>query len=94
MNVPATFQALLNAVFQDQLRKNVLVLFDDMLIYSKMMEKHVVHLQMVLQKMVKHSLYAKRSKFQFGQSQIEYLGHIISRNGMSTDPSKVQVMKD
>lgn len=54
----------------------------------------MVHLQVVLQKMVEYSLYAKRSKCQFGQSTIEYLGHILTKDGVSTDPNKVQIMKE
>lgn len=90
-NAPASFQALMNSVFQDQLRRSVLVFFDDILIYSKTLAEHVTHLKVVLEKMVEHKLYAKRSKCEFGQPSLEYLGHIISKDGVSTDPNKVQV---
>lgn len=91
-NAPATFQALMNEIFEDQLRKNVLVFFDDILIYSDSLHNHLLHLEMVLQKLHNHSLYAKESKCLFGQRQLEYLGHIISSQGVATDPSKVQAM--
>lgn len=87
-NAPAMFQALMNKVFQQQLRKNVLVFFDDILVYSKILEEHLNHLQSVLQKMVDNKLFAKHSKCLSGQSKLEYLGHIISHEGVSTDPSK------
>ncbi|XP_074346381.1 uncharacterized protein LOC141685160 [Apium graveolens] len=77
-NAPATFQALMNSVFQEQIRKTMLVFFDDILVYSKSLEEHVYHLHIVLQKMVNNSLFAKRSKCQFGRATLEYLGHIIS----------------
>lgn len=57
-NAPATFQALMNSVFQEQIRKNVLVFFDDILVYSHSLEEHVHHLQTVFQKMVENSLFA------------------------------------
>lgn len=68
--------------------------FDDILIYSPIFEEHIHHIQLTLSVLRKHKLYAKRSKCQFGQQRIEYLGHIISHNGVSTDPDKVQDMVD
>lgn len=76
-NAPATFQSLMNTVFKEYLRKFVLIFFDDILIYSRSLEEHVVHLQLVFQKMREHSLYAKESKCAFATSKVEYLGHYI-----------------
>lgn len=91
-NAPATFQALMNDIFEEQLRKSVLVFFDDILVYSSNLESHLTHLKFVLQQMEKHILFAKESKCLLGQRQIEYLGHIISFQGVATDPLKVQAM--
>lgn len=88
-NAPASFQALMNDIFQEQLRKYVLVFFDDILIYSSSFEEHLGHLQAVLQQMRANQLYIKFSKCSFGQPQLEYLGHIISKDGVATDPNKV-----
>lgn len=93
-NAPATFQALMNSVFQEELRKHVLVFFDDILVYSSSLEEHYHHLMGVLEKMKAHQLYAKRSKCFFGQQQLEYLGHLISQEGVSTDPEKIKVMQE
>lgn len=84
----------MNSIFQEQLRKNVLVFFDDILVYSRSMDEHLSHLQLVLQKMIDHKLVAKRIKCLFGQKQLEYVGHVISREGVSTDPSKISAMKE
>lgn len=91
-NAPASFQALMNDVFNQQLRSSVLVFFDDILVYSKNLDDHLLHLRTVLGIMQDHKLFSKLSKCSFGQPQMEYLGHIISSSGVSTDPAKIEAM--
>ena len=91
-NAPATFQALMNSVFEPYIRKFVLVFFDDILIYSPDLTTHLHHLSLVLNTLRTHSLYAKLSKCTFGQNQVEYLGHIVTEAGVSADPAKVEAM--
>ncbi|GJS32512.1 retrotransposon-related protein [Tanacetum coccineum] len=92
-NAPSTFQSLMNTVLKTYLRKFVLVFFDDILIYSKSEEEHWGHLRTVLQIMQQHTLFAKESKCTFAANKMEYLGHIISDKGVSTDPTKIQATK-
>ncbi|KAL0533703.1 hypothetical protein IC582_027744 [Cucumis melo] len=89
-NAPATFQALMNAIFKPFLRKLVLVFFDDILVYSKNENDHLVHLGKVLSILRKHKLYANRKKCSFAQHKIEYLGHVISGEGVEVDPEKIK----
>lgn len=91
-NAPATFQALMNTIFQPLLRHCVLVFVDDILIYSKTLEDHLHHLQQVFTILKHHKLYLKKSKCSFAQSSLEYLGHIISAQGVATDPHKTQAI--
>ncbi|XP_031110384.1 uncharacterized protein LOC116014814 [Ipomoea triloba] len=91
-NAPATFQALMNSVFKPLLRRSVLVFFDDILIYSPNFEEHLQHLRAVFKIMREQHLYAKLSKCSFAQHQIEYLGHIISVEGLQTDPEKIKAV--
>lgn len=66
-----------------------MVFFDEILVYSKDWDAHLLHLQLVLGLLRQHTLYAKRSKCSFGQLKVEYLGHIITADGVSTDPDKI-----
>ena len=69
-NAPSTFQSLMNDVFKPYLRKFVLLFFDDILVYSRDMATHVLHLKSVLQLLFDHKLFAKRSKCTFAYSRV------------------------
>lgn len=92
-NAPATFQCVMNSTFAPFLRKSVIVFLDDILVYSPSWTDHLLHLRQVLQTLRDNHLFAKISKFSFGLSSIHYLGHIISNQGVTTDPDKTLVMQ-
>jgi hypothetical protein len=93
-NAPSTFQGLMNSIFNPFLRKFVLVFFYDILIYSKSWEDHVRHVDKVLQLLKEKQLYAKPSKCFFGVKEVDYLGHIVSHEGVKVDPNKIKAMMD
>jgi hypothetical protein len=77
-----------------ELDKFVVVFIDDILVYSKNEEGHAEHLRIVLQRLRDHKLYAKFSKCEFWLDSVKFLGHTISIEGISVDPSKVQGVMD
>ena len=82
----------MNEIFRPFLCKFILVFFDDILIYSRSLEEHVQHLQMVLEILDKHKLFANMKKCTSAQPQIDYLGHLITVEGVETDPEKTKAM--
>ena len=93
-NAPAAFMKMMNSVFRDFLDESVIIFIDDILIYSKDEESHRKHLRAVLERLREHKLYAKLSKCSFWQKGIEFLGHIVSDQGISVDPEKIRAIKD
>jgi hypothetical protein len=89
-NSPAYFMYLINKVFMEYLDKFVVVFIDDILVYSRCDEEHEEHLRLALQKHRENRLYAKLSKCEFWMKQVAFLGHVISKGGISVDPSKVR----
>ncbi len=89
-NSPSVFQAYINDVFRDMLNRWVIVYIDDILIYSDFLETHVQQVQAVLNRLMEHQLYAKKEKCEFHQTQVSFLGYIISTDGVTMDNNKVQ----
>jgi hypothetical protein len=89
-NAPTYFMYLMNKVFMEYLDKFIMVFIDDILVYSRSEEEHEEHLRLALQKLREHRLYAKLSKCEFWMKQVAFLGHVISKGGISVDPRKVQ----
>nr|AAO37503.1 retrotransposon protein, putative, Ty3-gypsy sub-class [Oryza sativa Japonica Group] len=89
-NAPAFFMNLMNKVFMEFLDKFVVVFIDDILIYSKSEEEHEQHLQLVLEKLKEHQLYAKFSKCDFWLKEVQFLGHIVNAQGVAVDPANVE----
>jgi len=93
-NALVAFIDTMNRVFRLFLDKFAIVFIDDILIYSPSKEEHEVHLKVVLQTLQEHKLYAKFSKCEFWLSQVVFLGHVISTEGISVDLAKIMVVKN
>jgi hypothetical protein len=92
-NAPATFQGFMNIIFAHLLRKGVLVFMDDILIYSATLEEHISLLRKVFEILEQHQFLIKRSKCSFACSKVEYLGHVISGQGVATDLAKITAVQ-
>jgi hypothetical protein len=89
-NAPAVFQHMANDIFRNFLDIFTIVYLEDILIYSKNQEEHDLHVYQVLARLREYGLYAKLEKCAFNKSQVEFLGYVISQDGIAMDPSKVQ----
>ena len=93
-NAPATFQAYINKALQGLINDFYIVYLDDILVFSKTKEEHDQHLQQICQWLRDAELYAKPSKCQFYQQEIEFLGFIISTQGIYIDLERIHTIKE
>ena len=93
-NAPATFQRLMNDVFRKHLDDFVIVYIDDILIFSKDEAEHLEHLEKVFELLREHKLYGKPSKCEFATPSCTFLGHVISRDGICPEISKVEAIQE
>ena len=93
-SAPATFMRLMNDTLMPYLDKFVIVYLDDICIYSKTPEEHLDHLRKVLTLLQQEKLIGKLAKCEFGISSMEFLGHVVSDQGIATDPGKVKSVQD
>ncbi|KAJ0458184.1 putative nucleotidyltransferase, Ribonuclease H [Helianthus annuus] len=91
-NAPAVFMDLMNRVFHEFLDKFIIVFIDDILVYSKSKEEHEYYLRTVLEILRQKKLYTKFSKCEFWLDQVAFLGHVVSTEGISMDPAKVEAI--
>ena len=93
-NAPLVPMILMNGVFHTYLNQCIIVFLDDILIYLKIVEEHEVHLHQVLQCLRNHQLYGNLGKCGFFQSEVKYLGHIITGDGIVVDMEKIHAIMD
>jgi hypothetical protein len=93
-NAPTHFMYMMNSVFMQELDKFVVIFIDDILIYSENEEEHAEHLRIVLSRLREHQLYAKFSKCESWLKKVPFLGHVLSGDGISVDPTKVHEVLD
>jgi hypothetical protein len=93
-NAPTTFMRLMDDVLRPFTNSFVVVYLDEILIFSKMWEEHMRHIEQVLSTLRKHKLYANLEKFSFGINMLQYLGYIVDEHGVHVDPAKIQFIRD
>src|SRR6266496_6110910 len=92
-NTPLTFQRLINKVLREYIDEFIIVYIDDLLIYSKTFEEHLEHIRKVFEKLREANLMMKLKKCKFCIPNVEFLGHIIGRDGLQPDSSKIEKME-
>lgn len=88
-NAPGTFQGLINDTLREYLDIFCIVYLDDILVFSDTLEEHIDHVRKVLRKLRERDLFCKLSKCQFHVTETDFLGFIVSSEGISMDPRKV-----
>lgn len=93
-NAPSTFQRLMERMFGDQRFQTLLLYLDDIIIFSSTVQQHLERLEMVLSRLQRQGLKANLQKCCFFQPQVTYLGHVVSKAGVSTDPAKINAVSE
>ncbi|GJP60385.1 hypothetical protein CLOP_g17596 [Closterium sp. NIES-67] len=91
-NAPSTFQMTMNGVFRELLDKCVIIYLDDILIYSRSREQHLKDLDAVFTLTHKNRLITKGSKCNILKQELEFLGHVVSTEGVKIDPKKIKTI--
>uniref|UniRef100_A0A803JJR6 Gypsy retrotransposon integrase-like protein 1 n=1 Tax=Xenopus tropicalis TaxID=8364 RepID=A0A803JJR6_XENTR len=89
---PATFQRIMEKTVGDMHLLEVLVYLDDIIVFGKTLEEHEERLMKVLDRLEKEGLKLSLDKCKFFQSSVTYVGHVVSAEGISTDPSKIEAV--
>ncbi|CAB4419687.1 unnamed protein product [Rhizophagus irregularis] len=92
-NAPGTFQRLMDEILKEYIGEFVTVYLDDIMIYSRDFEEHLEHVDRVLNKLGENNMIAKLKKCQFGLRNINFLGHIVGKDGLRPDEKKVEKIK-
>jgi hypothetical protein len=93
-NAPATFQKIMNKILGTSIEKYVMVYLNDIIIYSHTFEEHLKHLEKVLNRIRRVNFCLKAEKCYFGANKLQFLGHVVSEDGVKPDPEKVEKIRD
>lgn len=93
-NAPATFMRMMHDIFHDYLDSFVIIYLDDILVYSRTPEEHLRHVRLVLERLRAAKLFAKKEKCTFAAAEVEFLGHVVSQDGIKMDGAKVKAIVD
>src|SRR5882724_7103781 len=93
-NAPAMFQRFMNNIFVDMIDIIVIIYLDDIIIYSNNISEHKAHIGEVLHRLCTNRLFACADKCEFHATSCKYLGYMLSPEGLTMAPYKVQIIQD
>ena len=93
-NAPATFQAYINRALRGLVDDFCVVYLDDILVFSKSIEEHQQHLELIIERLRQAELYANPKKCEFFKTELEYLGFIINMKGLQMDPARIKTISE
>ncbi|XP_058070918.1 uncharacterized protein LOC131219952 [Magnolia sinica] len=93
-NAPAVFMDRMNRVFRPFLYRFIIIFIDDILVYARSCKEHEEYLRAVLETLKKNQLYAKYGKCDFWMEEVKFLGHVVSKEGISVDLANVTAVQD
>lgn len=93
-NAPATFQRLMNEVLRDYINKICVVYLDDILIFSTSLEEHIQSIRKIFKKLSEHNLKVQFDKCSFLKRETEFLGHVLTEEGMKPNPNKIKCIEE
>jgi hypothetical protein len=93
-NAPATCQEMVNNALNDCLDHYAIAYLDDILIYSNSKEEHIEYMKKVLRRLKAFNLELKPEKCEFHKEEVEFLGHIVGKDGVRISESKIKTIKE
>lgn len=93
-NAPATFQRMMNEVLREYINKCCVVYLDDILIFSTSLQEHLVAIRKIFEKLAEHNLKIQVDKCSFLKKETEYLGHVLTSEGMKPNPNKTKCIQE
>lgn len=91
-NSPRTFQRVMDNVLKEYLNKFLFVYLDDIVVFSKSLDEHIQHLTLVFKRLREYNLKAQLHKCEFLRKEVEYLGHVITPDGIKPNPGKIEAI--
>ena len=92
-NAPATFQRMIDNVLRDYQYKTCFVYKDEIVIFSKSLQDHIIHLQQIFQKLKETNLKIQLDKSEFLRKEVNFLGHVITPDGITPNPIKIEAIQ-
>lgn len=92
-NAPSTFQRAMDSILKEFINKFCLVYMDDIIVFSKSLHDHLIHLRQIFQKLREHNLKVQLDKTEFLQKEVPFLGHIITPQGVRPNPNKISAIQ-